>query len=86
MKHYIVPFLLCLSLLAGAQNPPQVRDFRGVTDSLQVRLQRRMGVDNKFRLEKVTKRGRAVDFYYTQNLANYPWRPGDITWFLEQLS
>ena len=85
MKHYIVPFLLCLSLIAGAQNAPQVRDFRGVTDSLQVRMQRRMGVDNKFRLEKVTKRGKALDFYYTQNLANYPWRPGDITWFREQL-
>ena len=86
MKHYIVPFLLCLSLIAHAQNPPQVRDFRGVTDSLQVRLQRRMGVDNMFRLEKVTARGKTLDFYYTQNLANYPWRPGDITWFREQIS
>ena len=56
MKQYIVPFLLCISILAGAQNPPQLRDFRGVTDSLQVRLQRRTGVENKFRLEKVTPR------------------------------
>ncbi len=85
MKQYIVPFLLCISILAGAQNPPQLRDFRGVTDSLQVRLQRRTGVENKFRLEKVTVHGKSVDFYYTQNLANYPWRPGDVTWFREQL-
>ena len=46
MKQYIVPFLLCISILAGAQNPPQVRDFRGITDSLEVRLQRRTGVEN----------------------------------------
>ena len=86
MKPAVVPFLLFLcSLCAWGQNPPRVRDFNGLSDSLQVRLQQRMGVENKFRLEKVTARGKNLDFYYSQNLANYPWRPGDISWFREQL-
>ena len=81
-----VSFLLLLcGLPVRAQNTPRVRDFTGVSDSLQVRLKERMGVDNKFRLEKVTARGKTLDFYYSQNLANYPWRPGDISWFRDQL-
>ncbi len=85
MKHPAAILFLFLSLCASAQNPPRVRDFAGVSDSLQVRLKKRMGVDNTFRLEKVTARGKTLDFYYSQNLTNYPWRPGDVTWFREQL-
>ena len=78
-------FLLLAGVTVLAQNPPRVRDFNGVTDSLQARLQRKMGVENRFKLEKVTARGKQLDFYYSQNLSSYPWRPGDVTWLREQL-
>ena len=79
-------FFTAFALAASAQNnAPRVKDFAGVTDSLQVRLKRRMGVENSFRLEKVTARGKQLDFYYSQNLSAYPWRPGDVTWFRDQL-
>ena len=81
--------LLLLTVLmpsALAQgNLPRPRDFREVNDSLQQRLKRRMGVDNQFKLEKITQRGTALDFHYSQNLGAYPWRPGDVTWFRQQL-
>ncbi|MBQ6954163.1 MAG: N-acetylmuramoyl-L-alanine amidase [Bacteroidales bacterium] len=74
-------FLITPSLLAQ----PRPRDFREANDSLQQRLKRRTGVDNTFRLERVTPRGNVLDFYYSVNLGSYPWRPGDVTWFRDQL-
>ena len=81
---------IALLLLAGvfsaqAQQRPSARTFREATDSLQQRLKRRTGVDTPLKLEKVTLRGTALDFYFSQELADYPWRQEDLAWVREQL-
>ena len=78
--------LLLLGQLTLAQTL-RVRDFAQSTDSLQQRMQRRTGVYNRYRLEKVTARQNGtVDFYYSGNLSGYPWRPGDDRYFKAQLA
>ena len=82
----ILPSLLLLILLAPASfSQPRARDFREANDSLQQRLKRRTGVDILFKLEKVTVKGKALDFQYSAAIGTYPWRPGDVTWFRKQL-
>ncbi len=77
--------LLCALPAAQAQPRPSAKTFREAADSLQRRLQRRTGVETALKLEKVTLRGNAVDFYFSQELADYPWRQEDMAWVREQL-
>jgi hypothetical protein len=81
---FITLFLLG-ALSAQAQQRPSAKTFREATDSLQQRLKRRTGVDTPLKLEKVTVRGSALDFYFSQELADYPWRQEDLAWVREQL-
>ena len=83
--------LLILPLLLAAQfslaQAPRVKDFAVATDSLQHRMQRRTGVNNRYKLEKVQARsGGTLDFYYSGNFSGYPWRPGDDRYFKQQLA
>ena len=80
------PFLLLLTLLAGFTLQAQTaREFTTATDSLRARLRRRTTVDSYLKLKKVTKRGTALDFYFSKELGDYPWRPDDVEWFQNQL-
>ena len=76
--------LLLFPLAAQAQRPG-AKAFKEATDSLQQRLKRRTSVDTPLKLEKVTVRGSALDFYFSQELSDYPWRKEDVPWFREQL-
>ena len=73
----VAALLLCLN--AGAQSP-LVRDFAAACDSLQAGLQRRTSVNSTLRLTRVLKRGESLDFYFNQNLRDYPWREADLSW------
>ena len=85
MKRLFVALaLLSATLSLPAQNP-RAKDFTEVTDSLQQRMLRRTGVFTELKLEKVLVRGRSLDFYYSQNLSDYPWRAEDVNWFCQQL-
>ena len=76
----LVPGILCAQTF-------RTRDFAQSTDSLQNRMQRRTGVNNRYKLEKVTARqGGTADFYYSGNFSGYPWRKGDDRFFKEQLA
>ena len=79
-------FLAAFFLPCAQAQLPRTRDFAVANDSLRQRLKRRTGVDNTFKLEKVSARDNQLDFYYSVNLGAYPWRPGDITWFRQQLA
>ena len=80
------PLLLLLTLLAGFTLQAQTaREFSTATDSLRARLRRRTTVDSYLKLKKVTKRGTALDFYFSKELGDYPWRPDDVEWFQNQL-
>ena len=70
----------CLSLSAQT-----AKEYKTAVDSLRARLQRRTRVDTPIKLTKVMKRGNTLDFYFSQELGDYPWRDGDIEWFRDQL-
>ena len=83
-RKLILAFLLLGSPLLYAQSS-LTKEFREATDSLRVRLQRRTTVNAPLVLNRVTKRGSSVlDFYFSQELAEYPYRTGDITWLREE--
>ena len=61
------------------------REFNTAVDSLKARLFRRTTVKASLKLTKVMKRGNTLDFYFSQELGEYPWREADIDWFKDQL-
>ena len=86
MRKYLLAFLLlAMALPVTGQSSKTARDFYPATDSLRARLFRRTGVRADLRIKQVTLRGNVLDFYFTQELADYPWRPGDVDWFRDEL-
>ena len=74
--------LLCSAGLRAQNITP---DFISIGDSLQVRLQKRTSVYSTLKLDKVMKRGKALDFYFTREFSDYPWREADIKWLRGQI-
>ena len=81
-KSLLLITLLLVSLSGQAQT---AKEFKTATDSLRARLHRRTTVDASLKLSKVTKRGTTLDFYFSKELGDYPWRPNDREWFEDQL-
>ena len=78
--------LLVTFLLAGLSLQAQTaREFKPAVDSLRARLHRRTTVDVALKLNRVTRRGTALDFIFSKELGDYPWRTNDKEWFEEQL-
>ena len=78
--------LLAALLLSGLALPAQTaREFRVATDSLRARLHRRTTVDSFLKVSKVTKRGTTLDFHFSKELGDYPWRTEDVEWFRKEL-
>ncbi|MBR1574647.1 MAG: xanthan lyase [Bacteroidales bacterium] len=75
---------LCLGAAAFGQGRI-AKDFKPAADSLAVLLQRRTSVRGILQVKSVMKRGQELDFYFTQNLGDYPWREGDVKWFRKTL-
>ena len=83
-KKLIFAALLLWSPLLWGQSS-LTKEFKEATDSLKVRLQRRTGVNTPLVLNRVTKRGSSIlDFYFSQDLAEYPYHTGDITWLRDE--
>ena len=72
--------LSCLPMAAQT-----AKEFKTAVDSLRARLHRRTTVDTALKLTKVTKRGNTLDFHFSQELGDYPWRQEDLEWFRNQL-
>ena len=81
-KFLLLALLLLTGPVLGAQT---AREFKTATDSLRARLRRRTTVDAPLKLNRVTKRGTTLDFTFSKELADFPWRPNDQEWFEEQL-
>ena len=78
--------LLAALLLSSLALPAQTaREFRVATDSLRARLHRRTTVDSFLKVSKVTKRGTTLDFHFSKELGDYPWRTEDVEWFRKEL-
>ena len=85
MIRKILPLLLA-SALAVLPLPAQTaREFKTAADSLRARMERRTRVKVPLKLSKVLKRGTTLDFYFSQELSDFPWRPADVEWFREEL-
>ena len=80
-------FLLFVTLiLSGLTLQGQTaQEFKSVTDTLRARLHRRTSVDASLKLNRVTKRGTTLNFIFSKELGDYPWRTNDQEWFEEQL-
>ena len=81
-KPLLIAFLLLSSLILPAQT---AREFKTAADSLRARLHRRTTVDSYLKVNKVTKRGTKLDFQFSKELGDYPWRAEDVEWFRKEL-
>ena len=68
-----------------AQTTPLTKDFKVAADTLKARLHRRTGVKAPLTLNRVVKRGSTdLDFYFSKEITEYPWRTGDIAWLRKE--
>ena len=62
-----------------------VKEFEPVCDSLSALIKERNSVNGALKLKAVMKRGKTLDFYFTESLSDYPWYKGETKWFRNQL-
>ena len=86
MKKALLTLLIAVLATAAWAQKPRPQDFSPAVDSLRVLMKERTGVDVKFSLSKVMKIGRSLDFYFSKELGDYPWRPADTKWFRDTFS
>ena len=86
LRHILlISALLCLSSLSFGQSKI-VKDFRPACDSLTRMVKERTGISSpQLRLNAVMKRGKTLDFYFTESLSDCPWYAGDPQWFRKEL-
>ena len=82
MRNTVIATLLSLAVLISPKAAGQnVREFHSMTDSLSTLVKERARVTVKLSLRNVTKNGSALDFYFSDNLEDLPWRESDVKWF-----
>ena len=79
---YIIILSACLGLHAQSKI---IMDFKDACDSLNTLMSERTSVQGRIALKAVMKRGSVLDFYFTESLGDYPFRPGDAKWFRNAL-
>lgn len=86
MQRIIAILLLAAAFCTrGYSQSAIVRDFRPACDSLNTLLMERTGAQGKLKLNAVMKRGKTLDFYFTESLSDHPLRKGDAEWFRKTL-
>ncbi len=83
-KFIITIFTLIICTTAFGQSAI-IKDFQPVCDSLDVLLKENRDVKGKLRMKSIMKRGKVLDFYFTESLGDYPWRTGEPQWFRKEL-
>ena len=58
-----------------------LQSFKPSVDSVNTLALEHFRVKPHIRLNKVMKRGGFMDLYFTKELSDLPWRPGDAEWF-----
>lgn len=86
MKKAILTLLLAAFALSALAQKPHPQEFSAAVDSISVLMTERTGVKVRFSLSKVMKLGKTLDFYFSKELGDYPWRPSDIKWFKDTFS
>ena len=86
MTRKTLPILLAALLFSAVSLQAQTaREFKTAADSLRARMERRTRVKVPLKLSKVMKRGTTLDFHFSQELSDFPWRKADVEWFRDQL-
>ena len=81
MKRIIITLIILLSCLEASSQSKIIKDFKDACDSLNTLMSERTEVKGNISLKAVMKRGKSLDFYFTESLGDYPMRPGDAKWF-----
>ena len=86
MKKIILIILTTFGLCATSSGQSAIiKDFQPVCDSLDVMLKENRDVKGRLRIKSIMKRGKVLDFYFTESLGDYPWRKGEPEWFRKEL-
>ena len=85
MKRIIFILLIVFSCFEASAQSKIVKDFKDACDSLNTLMSEKTSVKGNIVLKAVMKRGNALDFYFTESLGDYPFRPGDSKWFRKAL-
>ena len=86
MKRLFAILILILSAFLDLHAQSKiVKDFKDACDSLNTLMTERTSVEGRISLKAVMKRGSVLDFYFTESLGDYPFRPGDAKWFRSEL-
>ena len=85
MKKIALTLLIIFTCIEASSQSKIVKDFKDACDSLGTLMNERTGVNGRITLKAVMKRGPVLDFYFTESLGDYPFRPGDAKWFRSAL-
>ncbi|MCQ2146042.1 MAG: xanthan lyase [Bacteroidales bacterium] len=84
-KKLILSTLAVASLIQFSASAQTASELKPACDSLTKIMKVKTSVDSPLKLEKVMRRGQLVDFYFGQNLSDFPWRQEDVAWFKEEI-
>ena len=85
MKKIALTLLIIFTCIEASSQSKIVKDFKDACDSLGTLMNERTGVNGRITLKAVMKRGPVLDFYFTESLGDYPFRPGDAKRFRSAL-
>ena len=85
----ITVFVLCAAAMAAPQlclaGNRIADDFAQACRELDSLIYERTSVTGELQIKAVMKRGRTLDFYFTNSLSDLPWKYGDSEWFRKEL-
>lgn len=81
MKKSLLTLLIALIAISATAQKPRPQEFSAAVDSISVLMKERTGVEVRFSLSKIMKLGKTLDFYFSKELGDFPWRTSDVKWF-----
>lgn len=85
MRKFIITIFTLIICTTSFGQSAIIKDFQPVCDSLDVLLKENRDVKGQLRMKNIMKRGKVLDFYFTESLGDYPWRKGEPQWFRKEL-
>lgn len=86
MKKLIITIFTVMAFgVAAFAQSAIIKDFQPVCDTLDSLIKENRDVKGALRLKSIMKRGKVLDFYFTESLGDYPWRKGEPEWFRKEL-
>jgi len=84
---FIISIALTLSFCAfGAGKTRKVSEFSATVHKTDSLLKEKYGVVSAPRLKKVVQKGKSLEFFFDENIGNYPFRKGDYKQLKEQIA